>query len=74
MPVDDEDYDRCFVNEFDYKQFKKEITLRTVADINNVLSRFKNRANNFKCRFVQIMDKHQVKSDIIRRYKKSTVI
>lgn len=70
MPVDDEDYDRCFVNEFDYKQFKKEIILRTVADINNVLSRFKNRANNFKCRFVQIMDKHQVKSDIIRRYKK----
>lgn len=70
MPVDDEDYDRCFVNEFDYKQFDKEITLRTVADINNVLTRFRNKTNGFHCRFAQIIDKHQLKSDIIRRYKK----
>lgn len=70
LPVDDEDYNRCFVNEFDYKPFEKEITLRTVADINNVLSRFRNKTNGFHCRFAQIMDKHQVKSDIIRRYKK----
>lgn len=68
--VDDEDYDRCFVNEFDYNQFEKEITLRTVADINNVLTRFRNKTNGFHCRFAQIMDKHQLKSDIIRRYKK----
>lgn len=68
--VDDEDYNRCFVNEFDYKQFDKEITLRTVADINNVLTRFRNKTNGFHCRFAQIMDKHQLKSDIIRRYKK----